>query len=94
MKNVYPDMKPPIPKSEREKKRKALKEKQAKYSSFNFARKLPEILNKFQIQLPELTLCIESELEATSKGAKLFLQKCSKVKRQVRLPKLCFLKIF
>lgn len=82
MKNIYPELKPPSATIANERRR----QKMNKFNKFNTnigLRKLPGIVNRFQIQLSGTNFCVESEESATTKGSKLILQKCLAIKRQV-----------
>ena len=88
MKNIYPELRLPSPKEDLEQRKKAIKEKMSKHindknNKNSVKRKMPKVIDKYLIQLSKTNLCIESESEATYKGSKLLLQKCSKTRRQV-----------
>lgn len=84
MKNIYPDLSPPQPKSEKSNKLKKWEfSKQDKQIPASYRRIMPKVKAVYQIQLQNTDLCIESEDYVTTKGSLLILQKCLQIKRQL-----------
>lgn len=73
-KNVYPELRPPSP-VDSKKRRVKLRP--------NIARKSPKVLSKYQMQVTNTDLCVQSEAEVTTKGSRLMLAKCLAIKRQL-----------
>ena len=75
VKNVYPELKPPSldDSFKRRVKMKSFKKSLKKYKT----------LARYQMQVSDSNLCIESENEVTQKGSRLMLSKCLAIKRQV-----------
>uniref|UniRef100_A0A1W7RB57 Polypeptide N-acetylgalactosaminyltransferase n=1 Tax=Hadrurus spadix TaxID=141984 RepID=A0A1W7RB57_9SCOR len=83
MKNIYPELSPPLPKSEREKIKKKFENGKNKQVQTFYRRTMPKVRAVFQIQLANTNLCIESEDYVTTKSSLLILQKCLQIKRQL-----------
>ncbi|XP_067141635.1 polypeptide N-acetylgalactosaminyltransferase 11-like isoform X2 [Centruroides vittatus] len=83
MKNIYPDLPPPLPKSEKSKLKKWELSKQNKQVQASYRRIMPKVKAVYQIQLQNTDLCVESEDYVTTKGSLLILQKCLQIKRQL-----------
>ncbi|XP_054713215.1 polypeptide N-acetylgalactosaminyltransferase 11-like [Uloborus diversus] len=81
MTNVYPELGPPQTKSKSSSKKANLSK--IKKNSMEWKQVTAETLFRFQIQLSESELCIESEDDVTTKGSLLVLQKCAAIKRQM-----------
>lgn len=92
MKNIYPELKIPNSKEEREKKKKKKKKSSKMSKSDKIEKKINlkalKTLRKYQIQLSDTSLCLESETETSVKWSKIMLQKCSFKKRQVSISNL------
>ena len=82
VKNVYPELKPPSQEDSAKRKIK-MKSMLKKDKSSASKKKVPYVLGRYQIQLADTDLCIESEAEVTKKGSNVILAKCLAIKRQL-----------
>ncbi|CAL1290954.1 unnamed protein product, partial [Larinioides sclopetarius] len=81
MQNIYPELGPPQIKTNLSAKKAHLAKFKKSARDWKYA--TPEILFRYQIQLAETELCIESEDDVTTKGSLLILQKCASIKKQL-----------
>ncbi|KAG1659615.1 Polypeptide N-acetylgalactosaminyltransferase 11 [Nymphon striatum] len=90
LKNVYPEL--TIPTNETAKsKSKIKKSRKQKFkdrivkNSIGWRKRMPIVVNKYQLQQTGSNLCIQSEQDISSKGSLFVLHECSNSRRQVIL---------